>query len=46
MKVENQQLKTSNVCHAVKEAQMLMVKYNPQKIPLSEEIIQDRRNKI
>ncbi len=42
MKVENQQLKIFNIRHAVKEAQALMAKYNPQKIRLSEEIIQDR----
>ncbi len=44
MKVENQQLKIFSFRHAVKEAQMLMAKYNPKKKQLSEEIIEDRRH--
>ncbi len=43
MKVENQELKIFNLNHAIQEAQSLMAKHNPQKIKLSEEIIQDRR---
>ncbi len=44
MKVENQQLKIFNLRHAVKEAQLLMAKYNPEKNCLSDEIIEDRRH--
>ena len=44
MKVENQELKIFNLRHAIKEAQALMAKYNPKKIRLSDQIIEDRRN--
>ena len=44
MKVENQELKIFNLRHAIKEAQTLMAKYNPKKIRLSDQIIEDRRN--
>ncbi len=44
MKIENQELKIFNLRHAIKEAQTLMAKYNPKKIRLSDQIIEDRRN--
>ena len=44
IKVENQELKIFNLRHAIKEAQTLMAKYNPKKIRLSDQIIEDRRN--
>ncbi len=44
MQVENQELKIFNVHHAVTEAQKLMAKYNPLKLSLSDQIIEDRRN--
>lgn len=44
MRVENQELRVFNVRNAIKEAQKLMAKYNPQKKRLSDEIIKDRKD--
>ena len=46
MRVENQELRIFNLQHAVKEAQELMEKYNPEKKCMSDDIIKDRRNEI
>jgi bifunctional DNA-binding transcriptional regulator/antitoxin component of YhaV-PrlF toxin-antitoxin module len=43
MSIKDEEIRIFNRQHAVTEAQTLMAKYNPKKICLSDEILEDRR---
>jgi hypothetical protein len=46
LKLANQKLKIFNCKQAITEAQTLMAKYNPNKICLSDNILENRRYEI